>query len=159
MRATDTVISETADQFGFRVAVLLEPGSRGAAALREAAALAASPESELTVVAIAPTAVTGRCSCVGVSAHAYNCAVQDDVARELDEAIASVAAIAPRIEGKLLVERVDPPLERWVAQRRFDLVLLPSRWGRPQSHRHPAARLLRRQTGATIRVVDRARSH
>lgn len=155
MRTTETVISEILEEpFGFRIAVLLEPGPRGAAALREAAALAAAPGSELTVVAIAPTAVTVCRSCGGVSPRAYNCAVQDDVTRELDQAIASVTTIAPQIEGKLLVEGVDPPLERWIAQRRFDLVLLPSRWGRPQSRRHPAARLLRRRTDVTVRVVE-----
>ena len=134
-----------------RVAVLLEPGRSGAAAVAQAAALGAT--EELTVVAVAPTVDTVCRSCGGVSTRAFNCAVRDDVADGLEKAVASLCAATRHVEGKLLVEGTDPPLEAWVVQGGFDVVLLPSRWGVPRSRRHPAARRLRRHTEATIRIV------
>jgi len=151
---TPTVESIEAPR-GLRMAVVLEPGRRGAATIAYAAALGATTGSELTVVALAPMVGTVCRSCGGVSARAYNCAVRDDVADELQKAVASLTAITPRIKSRLLVEGTDPPLERWIPQGRFDLVVLPSRWRLFHSHRHPAARRLRRHTDATIRVVGR----
>lgn len=144
---------------GSRIAVVVEPGPRGAAAVVEAAELGASSDSELTVVAVAPKVGIVCRSCGGVSTRAYNCAVRDDVADEVDKAVARLVAVTQRLKGKLLVEGSDPPLEHWVAQGRFDVVLLPPRWGVPRSRRHPAARLLRRHTDATIRVVQAPRRH
>ena len=154
MPATDATVTRSVEEPpGSRVAVLLEPGRRGAAALAQAAALGATRDAEVTVVAIAPRANTVCRSCGGVSTAAYNCAVRDDVADELQKAIMSSGAVAQRIEGRLLVEGTDPPLARWIAQGAFDLVLLPSRWGIPRLRRHPAARELRTRSSATIRVV------
>jgi hypothetical protein len=150
MHASDTAISERIDApWRRRIAVLLEPGRRGAAALAHAGALCASSDAALTVVALAPTAGTVCRSCGGVSTRAYNCAVRDHVAAELHVALTRLSAVTSRLEGTLLVEGADPPLEQWVVQNGFDLVLLPSRWG----GRHPAARVLRRHTDASIRVV------
>jgi hypothetical protein len=138
-----------------RIAVLLEPGRSGAAAVAQVASLGAA--EEVTVVAVAPTVNTVCRSCGGVSARAYNCAVRDDVADDLSKAVASLGGATRHVEGRLLVEGTDPPLEAWVVAGGFDLVLLPSRWGVPHSPRHPAARRLRRHTEATIRVVRRSR--
>jgi hypothetical protein len=142
-----------------RVAVLLESGRGGAAALAEAAALAGAGAAELTVVAIAPTVATVCRSCGGVSARAYNCAVRDDVADSLQRTVDRMTPVTQRVTGTLLVEGDDPPLEEWVAMQSFDVVLLPSRLGVPRRRRqrrrrrHPAARRLRQQTHAEIRVV------
>jgi hypothetical protein len=154
MHASDMAISKRIDApYRRRIAVLLEPGRRGAAALAHAAGLCESTDSELTVVALAPTAGTVCRSCGGVSTRAYNCAVRDDVAAELHRAVASLSTVAPQLESALLVEGTDPPLQRWVVQNGFDLVLLPSRWGVRRFERHPAARVLRRHTDASVRVV------
>lgn len=136
-----------------RIAVLLEPGRRGVAALRAAVDLAAERDAELTIVAVAPTAQTACRSCGGVSPRAYNCAVRDDAADELDRAFLSVHPTTARIDTVLLVEHDDPPLHDWLAAHSFDLVLLPARIGLPHSRRHPAARSLRRHAGLTVRVL------
>jgi len=136
-----------------RVAFLLEPGRRGAAALEQATARCAGSDCELTVVAVAPTVATVCRSCGGVSACAYNGAVREDVSDALRSAVAGLSHVGQPINGRLLVDGSDPPFEQWVAQGRFDLVLLPARLGIPGSRRHPAARPLRRRTSAQIRVV------
>jgi hypothetical protein len=138
---------------GSRIAVVLEAGRRGAAALVQAAALAAASGAELTVVAIAPKAAAVCRCCGGVSPHAYNCAVRDEVAEELQSAVAGLGSAGQDITSKLLVEGSDPPLEKWIAQERITLVLLPARWGVQRLRSHPAARPLRRSTDATIRIV------
>jgi hypothetical protein len=149
----DMVIGGSVDErLCSRVAVVLEPGRSGATALAHATALAATPACELTVVAIAPKATGCRC-CGGPSPYAYDCAVRDDVAQELHKATARLGPVGQDIKVKLLVEGSDPPLETWIAQGRFDLVLLPARWRVLRSRSHPAARLLRRFTDANIRVV------
>jgi hypothetical protein len=136
-----------------RIAVVLEPGRSGAAALTQATALAAAPGAELTVVAVAPNAVGCRC-CGGPSPYAYNCAVRDDVAQGLHNAAKQLDVDARDIKVKLLVEGSDPPLEEWVVRSRVDLVLLPARWRvLLRSRSHPAARLLRRVTDANVRIV------
>jgi hypothetical protein len=141
-----------------RVAVLLEPGRRGAAALAHAAALCRTPASELTVVAVAPTVETVCRSCGGVSPRAYNCAVRDEVAQQLEAAVAGLGPLAEQPHGKLLVEGADPSLEHWIAHQRFDLVLLPSRPGLPHARRHPAVRRLRRCTDVPVKVVAARRT-
>jgi hypothetical protein len=138
---------------GSRIAVLLEPGRRGAAALEHAAGLGAKPTSEVTIVALAPRVETVCRSCGGVSARAYNCAVRDEVAEQLQAALAGLAVASERLRGKVLVEGIDPSLEQWVTQEGFDLVLLPARHSLPHTRRHPTAGLLRRCTDATVQVV------
>jgi hypothetical protein len=135
-----------------RIAVVFEPGASGGAALRQAAALGAMPGRELTVVGIAPQA-TGPDRC-GPSPDAYNCAVRDEVAQELREATALLGRVAEDITVRLLVEGSDPPLENWVAQGGFDIVLLPARRRFLRSLGHPAVRRLQRLTDAEVRVVD-----
>ena len=98
-----------------------------------------------------------RC-CGGPSPYAYNCAVRDDVAQELDDAAVRLDLAARDIKVKLLVEGSDPPLEEWVVHSQIDLVLLPAHWRVLRSRSHPAARLLRRATGADVRIV-RSRQH
>jgi hypothetical protein len=141
------------EPLGSRIAAVVEPGRRGAAALAQAAALAATSASELTAVAIAPRVATVCRSCGGVSARAYNCAARDEVADELEQAIANLGPIARNIRSELLVEGTDPPLEKWIAHGQFDLVLLPARRRVPRLRSHPSARLLRRLTEADVRVV------
>jgi hypothetical protein len=132
---------------------VFEPGASGRAALAQAAAFAAVPASELTVVAIAPQATSLRC---GPSPDAYNRAVRDAVAKELLEATALLGSVAEDITVKLLVEGSDLPLEKWVVQGGFDVVLLPARRRVLGSRDHPAARRLRRFTDADVRVVGAA---
>jgi hypothetical protein len=144
------------ERFCSRVAVVFEPGRNGGAAITQAAVLASSPAYELTVVAIAPQANGPRCC--GPSPDAYNCAVRDDVAKDLHEATAQLGSFADDITVKLLIEGSDLPLERWVAEGGFDLVLLPGRRRVLRPRGHPAARLLRRFTDADVRVV-RAAGH
>jgi hypothetical protein len=160
MSGTDVVtLNSVHERFGSRVAVLLEPGGRGAATLAEAAALGAATGCEVTVVALAPVVGTVCRSCGGVSARAYNCAVRDEVADELQKAVAGLTSGAPAIKSRLLIEGTDPSLERWIEQGGFDLVLLPSRRRLLRSRRHPVARRLRHHTDATIRVVGPPRRH
>jgi hypothetical protein len=152
MPAIDMTIGGVGEDLSSHIAVVLEPGRSGAAALAQATALAASPGAELTVVAVAPNAVGCRC-CGGPSPYAYNCAVRDDVAQELHDAAARLDCGARDVKVKLLVEGRDPPLEEWVVQSGVDLVLLPARWRVLRSRSHPAAQLLRRLTDASVRVV------
>ena len=160
MRPGEPVIGrDGGERCGSRIAVLLEPGRRGAAAVARAADLAAAPGRELTIIAVAPSVATVCRSCGGVSARAYNCAVRDDVAAELARAIDGLAGSGQPVNGQLLVQGADPPFERWVAEGGFDLVLLPSRRAVPRLRGHPAARSLRRQTDADIRVVRAPRRH
>jgi hypothetical protein len=159
MRTAETEISGIGPPpLRTRIAVVLEPGRRGAAALAQAATLAAAADSEVTVVALAPTADPVCRSCGGVSTRAYNCAVRDEVAESLDRAVATLGGATEQIAGRLLVEGEDPPLDEWVARRGIDLVLLPARRGVPRTRRHPAERRLRR-TGAAVSVVSAPRRH
>jgi hypothetical protein len=104
----------------------------------------------LTVVAFAPQASGPRC---GASNDAYNCAVRDEAAAELSQAAELLGPLAERTRFKLLVEGRDPPLEAWVEQNRFGLVLLPARRAVLRSGGHPAARRLRRFSDAAVDLV------
>jgi hypothetical protein len=158
MPGIDTIIDGIDEDPPARIAVVLERGRSGAAALAQATALAASPAAELTIVAVAPKVTAARC-CGGPSPYAYNCAVRDNVAEELQSAIARLEPAARDVKVKLLVEGTDPPLEDWVVRSRFDLVLLPARWRGLRQRSHPAAGLLRRFTDANIRVVRASQRH
>jgi hypothetical protein len=125
-----------------RMAVLLESGRSGEAALERAVALALEHEAELVVVALAPQAEAPRCQ--GPSPQGFNDAVRDAVAGELDAAKARVrrsGGLTPTVS--LLVQGRDPPLEAWVAERGIELVLLPARRPSLGPARHPQARRLR----------------
>jgi hypothetical protein len=132
-----------------RTLVLFERGRCGAVALRRAAELTAASDVELTVVTLAPQAAPNRCCGPGV--QPFNCAVREEAELELREARDMLGPGADRTTFKVLVEDRDPPLAVWVAERAFDLVLLPAHRLRPGGHR--AARKLRRSTAADVRVV------
>jgi hypothetical protein len=135
------------------VVVLFEPGRSGAEALAQASAIAEQSSAELKVVVLAPQAPVPRCC--GASPAAYNCAVRDEAAAELDEAARLLGwRRAGRTSFEVLVEGRDPPLPTWIAQRRCDLVLLPARRRVLRTRGHPAARALRRSTQAEIREVS-----
>lgn len=134
-----------------RIAVLLEPGRSGIAAVERAVAIAREHDAHLALVALAPQAACLRCS--GPSAKAYNDAVCEVVAGELAAATVQFGRNGSPASSALLVDGRDPSLASWVRARGVDLVLLPARrptWG---WRRHPAARRLRRHTGAQVRVV------
>jgi hypothetical protein len=134
-----------------RIAVLLEPGRSGVAAVQRAVAMASEHEAELVLVAVAPQSGPLRCS--GPSAKGFNDAICEAVAGELAAATEQVARTGSPASSALLVDGRHPSLLTWVQDRAVDLVLLPARrprWGRP---RHPAARRLRRYSGARVRVI------
>jgi hypothetical protein len=135
-----------------KIAVVLEPGRSGVTALDRAVALAREHEAKLIVLALAPHAESPRC---GGSSRGYNDAVCDTVAGELEAAACHVGPSTPPASFVLLVEGRDNPPHRWIRERRVDLVLLPARRLRLLRPRHPAARRLRRRSGAEIRVVSR----
>ncbi len=136
-----------------RIAAVCEPGRSGLAALAEAIAEAATPgqKTELTVVAIVPQAAGPRCC--GVSVTAYNRAVRDDAAAELDEAAQLLGRDAEDTTFVLLLEGRDPPLREWVVHRGFDLVLLPARRRAQRAPGHPAMRRLRHLANVEVRIV------
>ena len=133
---------------GLRVLVLYEPGRTGDAALREGLELTPAGD-ELTVVTLAPQSLPSRCC--GPGPGAYNGAVREEAALELEQARAILGPAAKGTTFKALIERRDPPLARWVAEQAFQLVLLPGHRHTPGGHR--AARRLRRSTAADVRIV------
>lgn len=141
-----------------RIVAVSEPGRNGAAALARATALATASSAQLTIVATAPQTATHCRSCGGVSIAAFNRAVCDEVAVELQSAIGRLDFDADKMSVKLLIEGSDPALEQWIAQGEFDLVLLPARRSGWYYRSHPAARVLRGTTGADIRVINSKQS-
>jgi hypothetical protein len=132
------------------VLVVYEAGRRGAAAVREAAELAAAG-AQLTVVTLAPQAKPLKC-CGGGGAGPYNCAVRDAAAEELSEARTLLGSLAERASFRTLIGSPRPPLADWAAERSFDVVLVPSyRFGRGGGR---LARELRRATDADVRPVS-----
>jgi len=89
-----------------------------------------------------------------VSPDAYNRAVREDVAQDLHRATTRLDLDAGDVNVKLLVEGTDPPLANWIAQERFDLVLLPARRSGLRLRSHPAAQLLHSLTDADVHVVS-----
>lgn len=133
------------------VVVLFEPGPAGREAIDLGRALAQDEGADLTVVGLVPGGTGGdRC---GVSPVAYRDAVTDAVARELDEARSQLGAAAQDATFKLLVEGIDPPLERWCEAGGFDLILLPARRRLLRARGHPAAARLSRLGRAEVRVI------
>jgi hypothetical protein len=132
-----------------RVLVVYEEGRAGAAALREAAELAASG-AELVVVTLAPQAKPLRC-CKGNGAGPYNCAVRDAAAEELLQARTLLGSLATRASYTTLRGTPEPPLARWSAGQSFDTIIVRgSRFSRGGGRR---ARDLRRASDADVRVV------
>lgn len=134
-----------------KIAVLLESGRSGMAALDRAVALSGEHEAELLVIAVAPQAQ--RPPCGGLSPQGYNDAVCDAVMSDLWAAERRVGQSSPPTSFVLLIDGRDDPLDRWIAERGVDLVLLPTRHPVLRAPRHPAARRLRRRSGAEVRVV------
>lgn len=138
-----------------RVLVLFEPGRGGGVALEEARELALARPTALTVVCVAPQAMSGaRC---GNSALDFNRAVADDAAKDLDEACGRLAAAGVGAEYQLLIDGAGPSLEQFAAAGEFELVLLPARRRPLLGPTHPAAPRLARVGGIGIRVVDSRR--
>ena len=121
-----------------RIAVLYEPGRRGARALDQAAELAARSGSELTVLVVAPQAPAVR-GCMP-SAAAYNSAVIEAADAELRDAAHLLDPPDRATRFKMLVEGFDPPLNEWLAEGEFDTVVLPARRRVVRRRRHPATR-------------------
>ena len=151
--APSTPVSADAAAIGNRrrVLVLYERCRTATAALREAAELA-GPDGAVAVVTLAPQARRAgciRCGAVGP----YNRAIREEAQLELREAREILGSAAERATFKVLIERRDPSLLTWVAERGFDLVLVPAR--RLTLGGNPSARKLRRMSGAEIRVVGK----
>jgi hypothetical protein len=138
-----------------RVAVVYEPGRRGTAALGAAVELTARTASELTVLALAPQARALQCT--GPSPQAYNCAVIEHAASELNDAARELGPEHDGARFRMLIQGLDPAIERWVVENDIDVVLLPGRWRGLGPPRHPAARAIRRRTGAEVRVISTSR--
>jgi hypothetical protein len=135
-----------------RVLLLYEASRRGVAIVDLARGLAESERLALTVVAMVPHAPTGsRC---GNSAHDYNAALVDAVARDLDDVRARLGEAGEGASFEMLVDGTEPSLEEFATLGGFDLVLLPARRGLLRAPRHPAADGLRRATRATVQVVS-----
>jgi hypothetical protein len=135
-----------------RVAVVFEPGRGGLAALEHAAQLLAERPTELTVLALAPQEPLPRCG--GPSPDAYNCAVIEQASSDLDQAAHRLGGAGDGARFRMLIERIDPSLEAWIAENAFELVVLPARPPPLGSPRHPAARRIRRHALAEVRVIS-----
>jgi hypothetical protein len=144
---------------GRRVLALCEPGRGASTTLDLARELAEHESARLTVVNVAPQAATAGGQCCGMSVRDHNQVVRDAAAEELREAHARLGPIAEQVTFQMLVEGSDPPLHEWIADRDFDLVLLPARRRLIGAARHPEAARVRASTTAELRVVDpKARS-
>jgi hypothetical protein len=136
-----------------RIAVLFERGRTGTAALEQGSAVASRSGAELTVIVLVPQAAAShRC---GPSPSAYNCAVLDEATLELREAARLLPESEPGARFRLLIEGADPPLNAWVADEQFDLVVLPARRRLLRPPGHPAVRALRRLNGCDVRLAAR----
>lgn len=135
--------------------MLFEAGRAGVAAVELAREIASDGQTTVTLVGIVQRPPTVR-GCLP-SGAALDAAVRDAVARDLERAGRLLGAIGSRGECRLLVEGADPSLEEFVAQGRFDLVLLPAHRRPLRSSNHPAAAALR-CLGAEVRIVERSAS-
>lgn len=133
------------------MAVLVEGGRRGLAAVDVAVALAAREPIRIVLVSVAAQADNSGCT---MSAEPLNAAVCGAAEAELARARARLAYAAPACRSILLRERADPELGAWLAAERIERVLLP---GRPRRLRgglaHPAGRTLAAVAGLTVSVV------
>ena len=131
------------------VLVVFERGASGAAALREAAELAAAG-SELSVVTLAPQARASRC-CGGGGTGPYNCAVREEAHAELAEARTLLGSASGGARFAVIMGHPDPPLASWASEHAVDVVLLPSHRFTLGGNR--LARSLRRATSAEVRLI------
>ncbi len=146
----DSILDHRAtDAFAVRVLVLFESSRNGVAALGQGAELTNAAQAELTVVTLAPQQECTRCC--GPSAEPFNSAVREDAGRDLGAARELIGPAADRTVFKVLVGGCEPPLEAWIAEQAFDLVLLPKHRFTIGGHR--VARKLRRATQAEVRLV------
>lgn len=133
------------------MAVLVEGGRRGLAAVDAAVALAAREPIRIVLVSVVAQAQNSGCT---MSAEPLNAAVCEAAETELARARARLAYAAPACRSILLRERTDPGLGVWLAAERIERVLLP---GRPRRLRgglaHPAGRTLAAVSGLTVSVV------
>ena len=133
------------------VLVVFEPCRAGRAALREAAELA-DAGTRLSVVTLAPQARPLRC-CGGGGAGPYNCAVLQEAETDLREAREVLGPAAARqATFTVLSGCPDPPLDAWVVEHAFDLILVPSH--RLTLGGSRLARGLRRTSTAEVRLVN-----
>jgi nucleotide-binding universal stress UspA family protein len=134
-----------------RVLVVYERTRAGAAAVDQARVLAEREHAIVTVVGVAPQALSGpRC---GNSAMEYNEAVADSVARDLDKAAERLGQAAERATLLLLVDGVDQTVEQLARSGGFDLVLLPAHRRPFRKPGHPEAARLSLIAGVEIRIV------
>jgi hypothetical protein len=134
-----------------RVLVVFEPGRGGAAALNFARQVADHENATVTVVGLAPQAMSGsRC---GNSALDYNAAVEDAVTKDIEQVCERLREAGTDASCQLLVED-DRQLEEFTSAGAFDLVLLPARRRPLRAASHPAAAWLTHVAGTEIRVVD-----
>jgi nucleotide-binding universal stress UspA family protein len=138
-----------------RVLVLYEPGRAGIAALDLARKLVIRDGASLTVVSVVSQASTGTCG--ASSALAYNRAVADSVADDLEKAREHLGVLADAASFRLLVQGQGPSLEDFAAAGRFDLVLLPGHRRPLRAASHPDAKRLRMLRRAEVRIVEPAR--
>jgi hypothetical protein len=141
-----------------RVLVLFECGRGGDAALELAAEEALARPTALTVVCVAPQAMSGsRC---GNSALEYNQVLAESAAGDLDSARRRLAQLGVSASYELLIEGADRSpvpfrvLAKFAAAGGVDLALLPARRRPLRATSHPAAGELSRVAGAEVRVVD-----
>lgn len=141
------VLSDDGDQR--RVLAIFQAGRAGRAVLRRGSELTREG-GRLWVVALAPQARALRC-CGGAAVGPYNCAVRDEAREELAQARELLGADAARASFTVLSGTPEPPLEAFVAEHAFAVVLVPrARLAREGGR---LARALRRHTGARVEAV------
>jgi hypothetical protein len=133
-----------------RILLVYATGERGERTLARAAEMVRESGAELTVVSLAPQD-TSAARCV-VGTPAYNEAVRDEAAGELEHAQGCLGPLSPQARFKLLVGGRDRPLAAWAAQEAFDVILLPGRQGFLGRGTRQLARRLRRATRADVRA-------
>jgi len=137
---------------GPRVLVLYEGGASGSRAICQARELMQAQHGMLTVATVAP--VDTRVRGTGVSARDFNGAVRDSAQRELDDARRLLGSVADGIVFEVVFDGGDRSLAGWVADRAFDVVLLPARRRLISRRSHPVAATLRESTSADVRIVS-----
>ena len=132
------------------ILVLCENSPRGAAAIQQAAELAARADARLTVVAVAVTESEDKGCCDTRSVY-WNGVVRELAARDLDRARSLVGAGAAA-EFRLVIERSDAAALALEAQRSAaDMIVVPSTRGiHPWSRSRRARQLQRRVTNAVV---------
>jgi hypothetical protein len=136
-----------------RVLVVLAPGENEDGALSLGRDIVEESGAELTVVSLAPQD-TRPARCV-VGTTAYNQAVRDDAAGELEHAQHLLGALEPPARFKLLIGGRDAELASWAAEQAFDVILVCARHGLLGAGARRLARGLRRATHADVRPVGR----